>query len=248
MHVLPWPEPLPAPAPEDTDDNWQMRIPPDSPDPEADAELLKIIYHRHTRPENVAHSLASYEEEDWQYVLERWAAIRQYHRQYILEHPDCITIDATITDPDEAVQASKRARQQRLDRQQWLSRLLIATPRVLAAAEYARIRRQIEPEDGMAPATGKGGRGKGPQSSGVAVVVTTAQGETVVASPTPAAQEPIVPIDFVSGATPQSGTLIAAPQVADVKRTLDSHQPGTHPLDHQHRIVPNVRDRAISNN
>jgi hypothetical protein len=104
-------------------------------------------------------SIVEYSEEDWQYVLRRWEAIRAYHRQYILDHPGCIAIDETITDADPQVQAHKRTLRQRLDRQQWLSRLLVATPRILAAAEYARIRRQIEPADVMLRADQKG-RGK----------------------------------------------------------------------------------------
>jgi hypothetical protein len=220
MAVLPWPEPLPVVAAEDAGDDWQMRVPPDSPDPEADAELLKIVYQTHARPANMVQSMAEYGEEDWQYVLERWDAIRQYHRQYILEHPGCIAIDESITDLDPAVQATKRARQQRLDRQLWLSRLLVATPRILAAAEYARIRRQIEPEGGMAPAAIKGGKGgKGSQNGGAQapIVVQTAQGDMLVAAPAQPAQAPIVPLGFVSGATPQPGTPIAVPQVDDDK-------------------------------
>ena len=62
--------------------------------------------------------------------------------------------------------------------------MMIATPRILAA-EYARIRRQIEPGDGRAPADQRGGKGKRPQSGGTPaqIVIQTAQGDTVVAAP-----------------------------------------------------------------
>lgn len=178
-------------------------MPPDAPDPEADAELLRLIYEPLARPANVVQSMADYADEDWQYVLERWEALRAYHRQHILDNPGCIAIDETITDPDPTVQAAKRAAKQRLDRQQWLSRLLVATPRMLAAAEYARIRRHIEPEGG-AVADHSRGRGKG-----------KGRGDVVVAAPEPPKMEPIIPIGFVSGATPKAGTVVAVPQIAD---------------------------------
>jgi hypothetical protein len=63
-----------------------------------------------------------------------------------------IAIDESITDPDLHVQETKRPARQRLDRQRWLSRLPVATPRILAA-EYARMRRRIEPPDGLAGQT-----------------------------------------------------------------------------------------------
>ena len=54
-------------------------------------------------------ALADYSDADWQFVLNRWEAIRQYHRQYIIAHPGCIAIDMTITDPDPELQATRRA-------------------------------------------------------------------------------------------------------------------------------------------
>src|SRR5262245_20331564 len=133
MTVLPWPKPLSIPIDPYHGPDWQLLIPPDSPDPEADAELLGLIYQTHARLANVVQVLADYSDADWQFVLERWDAIRQYHRQYIIANPGCIAVDETITDPDPAVQATKRASRRCLDRQLWLSRLLVATPRVLAA-------------------------------------------------------------------------------------------------------------------
>jgi hypothetical protein len=218
MLVLPWPTPLPVACDEMAHDDWQTLIPPDSPDPAADAELMKIIYQTHARPTNIVQSMAEYSEDDWQYVLHRWAAIRAYHRQYILDHPGCIALDMSITDPDPEMEAHKRAVRQRLDRQQWLSRLLVATPRILAAAEYARIRRQIEPADGMQRVEQKG-RGKYARGEQPAIVVQRSQGDLLVAAPAQPAPDVVMPIGFVSGATPQPGTIVPVPQVGD-DRTL----------------------------
>ncbi len=218
MIVLPWPTPLPAEVEAVAGDNWQMRVPPDSPDPAADAELLNIIYQSHARPANMVQSIAEYSDDDWQYVQGRWAAIRAYHRQYILDHPGCIAIDDSITDPDPEIRAHKRALQQRLDRQRWLSRLLVATPRILAAAEYARIRRQIEPADSALRADQKGKNRQG-RVEQPPIVVQTVHGDMLVATPAQPAPEALVPIGFVRGATPEPGAIVTVPQVAD-ERTL----------------------------
>jgi hypothetical protein len=45
----------------------------------------------------------------------------------------------------------------------------------------------------------------------------TARGVVAVAAPEMPAQEPIVPIGFVSGASPQPGATVALPQIADVQ-------------------------------
>jgi hypothetical protein len=50
----------------------------------------------------------------------RWAAIARVQRQYILDHPGCIP--------------------ERNERVRWLSRLGYARPRLLAEAEFLRIR------------------------------------------------------------------------------------------------------------
>jgi hypothetical protein len=221
MIVLPWPTPLSIPVEAYHGPDWQTRIPPDSPDPTADAELLRLVYETHARPSNVVHTLADYSDADWQFVLDRWAAIREYHRQYIIANPGCIAIDATITDPDPDIQAAKRAARQRLDRQTWLSRLLIATPRILAAAEYARIRRQIEPEGRTAMIDMIKGKGRGRGEPGQPVVLQTAQGELLIATPEQPAQEPLVPIGFVNGATPMPGATVAVPQIADERSFAD---------------------------
>jgi hypothetical protein len=220
MIVLPWPTPLSIPVEPYHGPDWQTLIPPDSPDPAADAELLGLVYASHARPSNVIQALADYSDTDWQFVLDRWEAIRQYHRQYIIVNPGCIAIDTATTDPDPDVEAAKRAARQRLDRQTWLSRLLIATPRILAAAEYARIRRQIEPEGRMMIDTSKG-KGRGRAEPGQPMVLQTAQGDLLIATPAQPAQEPLVPIGFVNGATPEPGATVAVPQIADERSFAD---------------------------
>jgi hypothetical protein len=201
--------------------DWQTLIPPDSPDSAADAELLGLIYGAHAQPSNVVQALADYSEGDWQFVLDRWEAIRQYHREYIIAHPGCIAIDMTITDPNSELQAARRAARQRRDRQTWLSRLLIATPRILAAAEYARIRRQIEPRDRIVTGDMGKGRGKGRGDIAQPIVIQTTQGDLVITPAEQPAPERLVPIGFVSGATPQPGAAIAVPQIGDARSFVD---------------------------
>jgi hypothetical protein len=216
MIVLPWPKPLPIPVAPYHSPNWQTLVPPDSPDHEADALLLRLIYEPHARPTNVVQVLADFADDDWAYMLDRWAAIRAYHRQYILDNPGCIALDETITDPDLEVQAAKRVAKQRLDRQLWLSRLLVATPRLLAAAEYARIRRQIEPV-GEAAVTSHGrSKGKNRHDMAPPIVVQAAQGNAVAG-----AYEPVVPIGYVSGAIP-TGT--NRPVLAHVPDRKTAHE------------------------
>ena len=110
-----------------------------------------------------------------------------------------------------ARQAELRAGQQRLDRQRWLSRLLVATPQVLAAAEYARIRRQIEP----ATEVGSQPRGRGRGAAAQVLVASVAPGGLVIGAPEPAAPPPVTPIGFVNGASLAPGVARPAPQVAD---------------------------------
>ena len=213
MIVLPWPTPLTIPVEPYHGPDWQTLIPPDSPDPAADAELLGLIYGTHAHLSNVVQALADYSDSDWQFVLSRWESLRQYHREYIIANPGCIALDATITDPNPDVQAAKRAARQRLDRQTWLSRLLVATPRILAAAEYARIRRQIEPPGGAS--VRPNGKGRGDTARFLSAHATP--GELVMPALGQPAHEPMVPIGFVSGATLRPGTIITVPQVADDK-------------------------------
>src|SRR5205823_6607363 len=122
-----------------------------------------------------------------------------------------IAVDETITDRDPELEAARRASRQRLDRQTWLSRLLIATPRILAAAEYARIRRQIEPHGGASVRAN--GKGRGDMARPLLAQATP--GEMIVPAFEQPTHEPMIPIGFISGATLRPGTVITAPEIAD---------------------------------
>src|SRR5262249_40035270 len=110
--------------------DWQTILPPDSPDAALDRSILRLVYGTLPHPDQMALDLARQSDTKWARLLGRWAAIRDVQLQHILEHPGCI--------PD------------REERQQWISRLGYATPHILAEAEYARIRREIEPEGEVA--------------------------------------------------------------------------------------------------
>jgi hypothetical protein len=91
-----------------------------------DLLLLELVYGTAPDWEATVAELASWSAEHWAELLARWDVVRSVQRAYILAHPGCI--------PD------------RLERQRWLSRLLAATPRILAAAGYARLRQQLAPD------------------------------------------------------------------------------------------------------
>jgi len=57
-------------------------------------------------------------------ILDRWEAIRQWQRRFILHNANAIT--------------------DRFERQQWLSRLLVCHPRILSRIDYARTWRTID--------------------------------------------------------------------------------------------------------
>jgi hypothetical protein len=117
MRPLPWPAPLPAePAAYDGPD-WRSVL-PEPADP-LDATLARLAYTPVNEARAVA-ELVALNDAEWERVVARWDVLRLFQRGYILRHPGCI--------PD------------RLERQRWLSRLLAARPRLLAAAEYARAR------------------------------------------------------------------------------------------------------------
>jgi hypothetical protein len=59
------------------------------------------------------------------------------------------------------------------------------------------------------------GRGKAKYESAQPIVVQTQHGDVVVAAPEQPTAEAIVPLGFVSGATPPPGTVVALPQIAD---------------------------------
>jgi hypothetical protein len=126
MRPLPWPELIDADVPPSDGPDWQTLIPVNTPDASFDVEVTRLVYGMHADPTAVAVALAQQlSDTEWEYLLQRWDAIRQVQRQYILDCPGCIPA--------------------RLERQRWLSRLLVAQPRILAAATYARIRTTIEP-------------------------------------------------------------------------------------------------------
>jgi hypothetical protein len=108
MLVLPWLQPLLIGVEPYHGPDWQTLVPPGSPDPQADVELARLIYQPHARLANVVQLLADSSDADWQHILDRWDALRQYHRQYIMAHPGCIALDESITDADPELQTAKR--------------------------------------------------------------------------------------------------------------------------------------------
>ena len=125
MRPLPWPNPLTIVVPPETSLHWQSLIPPASPTPTFDRAICRLVYTPHTHREALAEALSTCDDERWTRLLERWDAIRTHQRSYLLAHPGVI--------PETTV------------RQRWLTRLRAARPRILAMAEYARIRRTITP-------------------------------------------------------------------------------------------------------
>lgn len=125
LRPLPWPNPLAIVVPPETGPHWQSLVPPTSPTPAFDRAICRLVYASYHHREALAEALASCDDERWTSLLERWDAIRAHQRSYLLAHPGAI--------PETTV------------RQRWLTRLRAARPRILAMAEYARIRRTITP-------------------------------------------------------------------------------------------------------
>jgi hypothetical protein len=123
MRPLPWQPALDLDIPPYSGSDWQQILPPDSPTPTFDQTIGTLMYGDHTEPDALAEALAASDDERWALLIARWDAIRAHQRQYILDHPGCI--------PDTA------------ERQRWLARLHAARPRILAMAEYARIRQVV---------------------------------------------------------------------------------------------------------
>ena len=116
--------PLPWPAPTSDDPpailcEWQAATP--TPHDPADAALLALVYGA-APVDATAQRLAALDDVAWRRLGARWDQIRLHQRALILANPGCIP--------------------ERLERQRWLSRLRIARPRVLAAAEYLRMRQE----------------------------------------------------------------------------------------------------------
>jgi hypothetical protein len=133
IRPLPWQRSIPADVPPEDGPPWQTILPADSPTPAFDQAILALAYDLQSDRHTVAQALADSTETQWAALLARWDAIRKAQRQYILNHPGCIS--------------------ERLERQVWLSRLSAARPRVLAMAEYARIRHTLSPEAPLAERT-----------------------------------------------------------------------------------------------
>jgi hypothetical protein len=150
-------KPLAWPAPLDVDRDippyhgprWQAVLPePDAPlapeeceraDERLEALIARMVYEE-IDAQHVAAQLALLPNAEWKYLCERWDAIRACQRAYIIANPGCIPLDTLIVDPDPEREAALRRQDRRRRRQQWLSRLETRTPRILAAAGYARQR------------------------------------------------------------------------------------------------------------
>ncbi|MDQ5850562.1 MAG: TraG/TraD/VirD4 family protein, partial [Chloroflexota bacterium] len=154
IHPLPWPAPVAVAAPAYTGPDWRTVIPEDAPDRAYDREVLRLVYGTHAEPQQLGERLArGLSEREWRSLLERWEAIRLAQRAHILAHPGCI--------PD------------RLERQQWLSRLLVARPRILAEVEYYRQRPALA-APGATPARSRDG-GHETRSKAAPVAVRAAE-------------------------------------------------------------------------
>jgi hypothetical protein len=116
IRPLAWPLPVAEPARAGSQVNWQEIVP--EPSDPADRLILQLIYGLPCEDRAVG-ALAELPRHAWERLLMRWDAIRLTQRSYILAHPGCIP--------------------QRNERQRWLTRLLVARPRVLALAEHARL-------------------------------------------------------------------------------------------------------------
>jgi hypothetical protein len=96
--------------------SWQSVLPEDRLP--IDCSILSLVYT--TKVENIdVMCYVSMDESLWSHYCARWEYIRQYQWSYIMKHPTCI--------PDQRI------------RQRWLSRLLIARPRVFAMIAELRL-------------------------------------------------------------------------------------------------------------
>jgi len=103
---------------------WQQHIPPDSPDPDVDREVVRLVYGQHADERGIVDRFTDNQRlsaPEWSLILDRWSALRAFQRGYLLAHPE-------ITE----------------DRDVWLSRLLACHPRILTRIDYARAWRAID--------------------------------------------------------------------------------------------------------
>jgi hypothetical protein len=130
MVPLAWPPALSIAVEPYHGPDWQAiqpsSYPPVGPNPDDqvasgyDQQLLALIYATPYRDELAQRLAKRLSDEEWHLMKSRWAAIARVQRQYILDHPGCIP--------------------ERNERVRWLSRLGYARPRLLAEAEFLRIR------------------------------------------------------------------------------------------------------------
>lgn len=160
MRPLPWQPPLELVPATYAGRDWREALPRETPTPLFDAEVRRLMHGEIPDEQATAEALAAAPEEWWNWLVQRWDAIREHQRQQILAHPGCI--------PDTH------------ERQVWLARLRAARRRVLAMAEYARIRQTI------------GAQAHGQNVSGAPLRQGSMQmsGTTMSTSDAPATQQP----------------------------------------------------------
>jgi hypothetical protein len=160
VRPLPWPAPLEVAVPAYDGPPWQTVLPPpletaDGDSTALDTAICALVYgdgvdvaRTSAALARTSAALARLSAAQWALVMQRWQAIRTHQRQHILAQPGCI--------PD------------RRERQQWLSRLYVAMPRVLAEATYQRLRGQGAGAWADAPTRPRtGGRTPAPPLAGV---------------------------------------------------------------------------------
>jgi len=122
MKPLIWPVSPEIPEIEDADDviaSWQTILPEHHSS--IDPLVVQLAYKNNLGEINLDQYIEM-DEPTWNYWCERWMCIRQCHREYILRHRQSIS--------------------DQFSRQQWLSRLLIAHPRVFAIIAELRLLKQ----------------------------------------------------------------------------------------------------------
>ena len=119
MKPLKWPVSPDIPVTGDVDDAilpWQTVLPEHCSS--IDQLVIHLAYASNLEQLNID-QYVEMDETTWNEYCERWMIIRQYHREYILHHPQCIN--------------------DQYSRQQWLSRLMIAHPRVFMLIAELRL-------------------------------------------------------------------------------------------------------------
>lgn len=119
MKPLSWPVSPDIPVTGDVDDAilpWQTVLPEHCSS--IDQLVIHLAYASNLEQLNID-QYVEMDETTWNEYCERWMIIRQCHREYILHHPQCIN--------------------DQYSRQQWLSRLMIAHPRVFMLIAELRL-------------------------------------------------------------------------------------------------------------